>query len=414
MKYIILICDGAADWSIESLDNKTIFESSKTPNMDWIATHGKMGLLRTIPEGMAPGSECGNMSIMGYDPKTDLTGRGPLEALSAGVSLKEKDIAFRCNLITISEGLIKDYNAGHISTREAKELIKVLQKELGGEGIDFFPGVQYRNILRLQGDIYSDQIYTTPPHDVLDEPYKNYLPQPKDPNDKIAVSTVRTLKRLIQQSNDLLKEHKVNRHRKKHGAPVATHIWPWSGGKKPKIKSFKEKYGLSGSVISAVDLIFGLGIAAGLKPIHVKGATGLPDTNYEGKINAAMEELKKRDFVYLHIEGIDEMAHTGNPKKKIDALEKFDKNIIKPIIEAEKNFNNNLVIAVLPDHYTPCKLRTHSREPVPFAIYNPRKYQDKERKFSEYNGKKGELGLIENGESFMKLFLNLDNNEIPT
>ncbi|MBD3253575.1 MAG: cofactor-independent phosphoglycerate mutase [Candidatus Lokiarchaeota archaeon] len=407
MKYIILICDGAADWPIEELRNKTIFEVSNTPNMDFIARKGKMGLLRTVPKGMAPGSECANMTIMGYRPERVLNGRGPLEALSAKVPLAENDLAFRCNLITIKEGIIKDYSAGHITTKESRKLINSLQKMFGGNGVDFFSGVQYRHILRLDGNQFSEKIITTPPHDKLDEPYESHLIKPINSDNEQAQRSSTFLNNLINKSNDLLINHKINKKRLKAGKRPATHIWPWSGGRKPNIRSFKEKYGLKGSVISAVDLLFGLGIAAGLDPIHVKGATGLPDTNYEGKVNAALKELKTKSFVYLHVEAIDEMGHTGDPYKKIKALEDFDRRIVGPILNSEKDFKNRLVIALLPDHPTPIEIRTHSSEPVPFAIYNPKtsNQEDKSRIFSEKWGKSGEYGLIENGEDFMEIFL---------
>ncbi|MFO7797808.1 MAG: cofactor-independent phosphoglycerate mutase [Promethearchaeati archaeon] len=406
MKYILIICDGAADWPIESIGNKTIFEATETPNLDWIASHGKMGLLKSIPEGMKPGSECANMTIMGYNPKTDLTGRGPLEALSANVPLNDTDLAFRCNLITIENCLIIDYSSGHISTPEGQKLIKMLQHNLGEQGIDFYPGVQYRHILKLNGEKYSEKIATTPPHDILDKPYKDYLPIPQDSNNQKAQKTANKIINLIEKSASLLIAHEINQNRKSHGKNIASNIWPWSGGKKPNIEPFNEKYGLKGSVISAVDLVFGLGIAVGLKPVHVKGATGLPDTNYSGKVNAAINELKDKDFVYLHIEAIDEMGHTGDPQKKIEALKDFDEKIMKPIIQAESQFQNDLVIGVLPDHLTPCKIRTHSNEPVPFAIFNPNQERFTKRKFSEINGKNGEFGLIEDGETFMKTFIN--------
>ncbi len=405
MKYAILVCDGAADWPIEELGNKTIFEATDTPSMDWIASHGQMGMLRTIPVGMDPGSDCANMTIMGYRPEKDLTGRGPFEALSAEVPLSKTDIAFRCNLITINGELIEDYSSGHISTEESKILIDYLQSQLNEEGVDFFPGVQYRHILRLNGNKFSEKLNTTPPHDQLDKRYKEFLPKPNDSKDVKAKFTADFLKNLIEKSHELLVEHEINKKRAKAGNRMATHIWPWSGGKKLEIESFSRKYGLNGSVISAVDLIFGIGIAAGLKPIYVEGATGLPNTNYKGKVNAAIHELKNKDFVYLHVEAIDEMAHTGDSQKKMDALKDFDNLIVKPFINAEEEFNNDLVIAILPDHPTPCKIRTHSADPVPFAIYNPSNKFNVSRKYSELSGKEGEYGLIENGEDFMNLLL---------
>ena len=407
MKYIILVCDGAADWPIESLGNKTIFEAAETPNMDWIATHGQMGMLRTVPEGMPPGSGVANMSILGYLPGKYFTGRGPLEALSAGVPLSKSDIAFRCNIINIEDNKINDYSSGHISTEESRPLIDLLQSQLKEEGLDFFPGVQYRHILRLDGNKYSNNLDLTPPHDQLGKLYKDFLAKPKDPKDNPARETANFINELIEKSHTILIKHDINQKRLSEGKLRATHIWPWGGGKKPTIISFKEKYGLSGSVISAVDLIFGLGIVAGLEPIHVEGATGLPDTNYKGKVSAALNALKDKDYVYLHIEATDEMGHAGIPEKKLNALELFDQNIVKPFIEAEQDFNNQLVIVVLPDHPTPCEIRTHSIDPVPFAIYNPSK-ETKDGSFRYYTekaGKEGEHGLIKDGESFMKLIL---------
>ncbi|MHA1490857.1 MAG: cofactor-independent phosphoglycerate mutase [Promethearchaeota archaeon] len=407
MKYLILICDGASDWPIEELGNKTIFEATETPYLDWIANLGQMGTFNTIPDGMHPGSEVANMSIMGYRPEKDLTGRGPLEALSARVPLSKTDIAFRCNLITINNGLIEDYSSGHITTGESKPLIERIQSQLKEDGVDFFPGVQYRHILRLDGKKYSEKLKLTPPHDQLNKPCKDFLAKPNDPNDEKAIYTADFINKLIEKSYKPLIEHEINKNRAKNGKRMATNIWPWGGGKKPEIEPFNKKYGLTGSVISAVDLVFGLGIAAGLEPIHVEGATGLPDTNYRGKVKAGLKELKEKDFVYLHVEAMDEMGHTGNPKRKIAALRDFDLKIVKPFIEAEKEFNNELVIAVLPDHPTPCEIRTHTSEPVPFAIYNPKnKLKAKSsRKYSEKAGKEGEFGLIENGEDFMLLFL---------
>jgi 2,3-bisphosphoglycerate-independent phosphoglycerate mutase len=404
-KFIIVICDGAADWPIEDLDNKTIFEATETPNLDWLASHGKMGILKTIPNGMVPGSECANMSIMGYRPEKDLTGRGPLEALSARVPLNDTDLAFRCNLITIDDGIIDDYSSGHITSRESKPIVETLQNELHQKGIDFFHGVQYRHILRLDGMRFSANINLTPPHDQLGKSYKEFLPKTLDSNDPKAKKTAQLLRTLIDRSNDILIHHDINIKRHKQGKKMATHIWPWSGGKMPQIEPFEEKYGLKGSVISAVDLIFGLGIAAGMEPVHVKGATGLPNTNYQGKVTAAIKELKKKDFVYLHIEAIDEMGHTGIPEKKMAALKDFDNYIIKPLIEARNKFNEDLVIAVLPDHPTPCKIRTHTDEPVPFVIFDPiaLRKPSEPQKFTEKNALNGELGLINNGEDFMNL-----------
>jgi 2,3-bisphosphoglycerate-independent phosphoglycerate mutase len=258
MKYIILICDGAADWPNEELGNKTIFEAAETPSMDWVASHGQMGMLKTIPEGKDADSAIANMTIMGYDPKTEFTGRGPLEALARG-SLSENEIAFRCNIINIEDGIINDYSSGHITTDEAKHLIDKLTYTTGA---DFSAGVQYRHILKLDGNVYSADIHQYPPHDHLGKPYRDFLATPINPNDEKAKKTADYLNYLIEESNDILINHKINLKRAEEGTVVATHIWPWGGGKKPDLKSFKQKYGLEGAVISAVDLIFGIGIAA--------------------------------------------------------------------------------------------------------------------------------------------------------
>lgn len=409
MKYAILVCDGASDWKIPELGNKTIFEAAKIPNMDFMAANGRMGLLKTIPDSMKPGSECANMTIMGYNPETELTGRGPLEALSSGVEMSKTDLAYRCNLITIKDGLIKDYSSGHITTEESKPLIKAVDEELGSEGVRFFPGVQYRHILRLNGNRFSEDIELTPPHDELDQPYTKFLVKPDNPDDKRAVYTADYMNTLIEKSRKVLLNHPINEQRREENKNQATNVWFWSGGKKPNIEPFKEKYGLTGSVISAVDLIFGLGIAAGLEPIHIKGATGLPDTNYEGKATAGIESLKERDFVFIHVEATDEMGHAGDYDRKKSALEDFDRKIVKPFLEAEKQFDDQLVICVLPDHPTPCEIRTHSREAVPFVIYNPHQEigEHPKRKFTEENGKGGELGQLETGEAFMTTLLGI-------
>lgn len=405
MKYIILICDGAADWPIDALNGKTIFEAANIPNMHRIASYGKMGLFKTVPDSMKPGSEVANMNIMGYNPETDLTGRGPLEALSVGVPMEPHHLAFRCNIITIENGIIKDYSSGHITSEESKPLMEFIQSKLHEEGVDFYPGVQYRHILRLDGNRFSEKVICTPPHDVMDQPCDKYLVKPMDPSDKKAVYTAEFFNDLIKKSGEILSEHPINQKRKEEGKSMATHIWMWGGGKKPNVVPFKEKYGLTGGVISAVDLIFGLAAAFGLKKLHVDGATGLLDSNLEGKVEAAINELKENDFVYVHVEAPDEMGHSGDPKKKIEAMENFDKRIVKPILEAQSQFNNELVIAILPDHATPCKIRTHSREPIPFVIYNPKKLHEKpvDRIFSEKSGKEGEYGLITSGKELIKL-----------
>ncbi len=350
------------------------------------------------------------MNIMGYNPETDLTGRGPLEALSAGVPMEPYHLAFRCNVITIENDLIKDYSSGHITSEESRPLIEAVHSRFHKDGVDFYPGVQYRHILRLDGRLFSDAIICTPPHDVMDQPYKQYLIKPKNANDEKAVRTAKYLNDLIEQSSDVLMSHAINQKRKSEGKRMATHIWIWGGGKKPDVVPFKEKFGLTGGVISAVDLVFGIGAAVGLRPIHVEGATGLLDSNFEGKVEAAIEELKRNDFVYVHVEAPDEMGHSGDCQKKIQAMEIFDSRVVKPILEAESLFNNELVICILPDHPTPCQIRTHSREPIPFMIYNPKSKNAhmKNRLFSEKSGEQGEFGLITSGQQLINLMKSLD------
>ena len=312
-----------ADWPIPELNNQTVLEAANIPHMDWLAQNGKMGLLQTIPDSMAPGSEVANMAIMGYHPETDLTGRGALEALSAGVPLGANEIAFRCNLITITNGLINDYSSGHITTEEAGQIIASLNTKFQEPGLEFFPGVQYRHILRLDAERFSENIICTPPHDETGKSYKDFLIQPKDLEDQKAIDTANYLNNLIEKTSSFLMKHPVNLARKAKGEKMANHIWPWSGGKKPAIQSFAEKFGLQGAVISAVDLIFGIGIAAGLEPIHVEGATGLPDTNYRGKAEAALDALRTKDFVYVHVEAPDEMGHAADWERKRQSVRRY-------------------------------------------------------------------------------------------
>jgi 2,3-bisphosphoglycerate-independent phosphoglycerate mutase len=407
MKYLILVGDGMADWPIPTRNNQTPLELAHIPNMDWLVTHGHFGRFQTVPEACAPGSEVANMSIMGYNPVTDLPGRGPLEALSAGVPMSATDIAFRCNIITIHEGKIKDYSSGHITTDEARPLIEAVQDNLHEPGIDFFPGVQYRHILRLDGTKFSDQLICTPPHDQLDKAYAQFLVKPKDPTDLIAEATAHKLNSLIERSAPILADHSINKSRIAGGKLPATHVWFWSGGKRPNILPYSQKYGKTGAVISAVDLIFGIGVAAGLEPIHVPGATGLLDTNYAGKINAAIDALTQKDFVYVHVEAPDEMGHAGDLEKKIQAIEDFDRNIVGPAIRAQERFSEGLRIAVLPDHPTPIQIRTHARDPVPITICdvkNPRIHHHSAQKFTEKESLKGDLPFFRSGAEMIQYF----------
>jgi 2,3-bisphosphoglycerate-independent phosphoglycerate mutase len=408
MKFLVLIGDGMADWLIEARDGKTPLELAKTNNMDWIASNGELRLVKTVPEECHPGSEVANMAIMGYNPATDLPGRGPLEALSANVPMSETDIAFRCNVITIEDERIKDYSAGHISTEEAKELIHAVQKELGQNGVDFFPGIQYRHILRLDGKKFSDQVICTPPHDQLGQLYEPFLIKPKD-NSEESKKTADFLNSLILKSNKILEKHPINQARKAAGKNMATHVWFWSGGKRPAIPTFQKKFGKTGAVISAVDLIFGIGIAAGLDAIHVEGATGLLDSNFEGKIQSALQALETKDFVYVHVEAPDEMGHAGDIDRKILAIEEFDRRIVGPAIRSIEKFPEGLAIAVLPDHPTPIKIKTHARDLVPVAIYSTtmKKEMSKTKisiKYTEANARLQKYSAFQTGEEFLRYF----------
>jgi 2,3-bisphosphoglycerate-independent phosphoglycerate mutase len=391
-----------SDEPIASLGNKTCLQAANKPTIDKIASLGRCGLLDTIPPGFAPGSEIANMSVMGYDVPKVFEGRGSLEAASMGVAIEEGEMAMRCNLICIEDGKIKNHSAGHISNEEAEELMLFLQKELGNEIISFFPGVSYRHLLKMKGG--KKQLKCTPPHDVPGTPFADVMI--KATADE-AVETANVLNDLILQSQALLENHPVNLKRAAAGKDKANSIWPWSPGYKPAMKTLLELYGLkSGSVISAVDLIRGIGVYAGLKVIHVEGMTGLYNTNYEGKAQAAIEALKKDDFVYLHIEASDEAGHEGDVDLKVKTIEYLDQRIVKPIFEAVADWDEPVTIAILPDHPTPCALRTHTLDPVPFIIYRPGEKGDDVQVYDEDACRDGSYGLLK-GMEFMQTLIKI-------
>ncbi|MFW9597331.1 MAG: cofactor-independent phosphoglycerate mutase, partial [Paludibacter sp.] len=367
MKYIIILGDGMADEPIQSLNNKTCLEASNKPTIDKLASMGRCGMLDTIPEGFAPGSEIANMSVMGYDVPKVFEGRGSLEAASMGIAIEKGEMAMRCNLICIENGKIKNHSAGHISNEEAEELIHFLQKELGNDQINFYPGVSYRHLLKLKGG--KKQLRCTAPHDVPGTPFIDVMIKSEAAE---ADETANTLNDLILKSQKLLENHPVNLKRAAVGKDKANSIWPWSPGYKPEMKTLTELYKLkTGAVISAVDLIRGIGVYAGLKVILVPGATGLYNTNYEGKAEAAINALKEDDFVYLHIEASDEAGHEGDVDLKIKTIEYLDARIVKPILDEVSTWDEPVTIAILPDHPTPCAFKTHTNKPVPFIIYRP-------------------------------------------
>lgn len=385
MKYAVLIGDGMADYPIEKLGNRTILQAARTPAMDSIAARGKTGLAKTVPDGFHPGSDVANMSILGYDPATYYSGRAPLEAASMGVSLAADDVAFRCNLITIENGRIKDYSAGHISSDEAEILIDTLDSELGRENLKFYPGISYRHLLVARNDLGAET-ECTPPHDVTGERKDNYLPRGKDGE---------FFSELIEESMVVLELHPVNLKRIQEGKNPANSIWVWGQGYAPRFTAFKELYGKKGAIISAVDLLKGIGIYAGLDVIEVPGATGYLDTNYEGKASAAIEALKTRDLVFVHVEAPDEAGHEGSIEKKLKAVEDFDSRIVAPILKHAEASGEPFTILVLPDHPTPVSIKTHTRDPIPFAVYRTDKPDpDTVKAFDEESVKNGSMGLV--------------------
>lgn len=400
MKYIIILGDGMADEPIASLHNKTCLQAANKPSIDKVAAMGRCGMLDTIPVGFAPGSEIANLSVLGYDVPKVFEGRGSLEAASMGVAIDEGEMAMRCNLICIADGKIKNHSAGHISNEEAEELILFLQKELGNEQINFFPGVSYRHLLKLKGG--RKELKCTPPHDVTGTPFAEVMIQAETEEAKASADL---LNDLILRSQKLLEHHPVNLKRAAAGKDKANSIWPWSPGYKPEMKTLMELYGLkSGSVISAVDLIRGIGVYAGLKVIEVEGITGLYNTNYEGKAQAAIGALRTNDFVYLHIEASDEAGHEGDVDLKIKTIEYLDYRVVQPILEEVASWEEPVTIAILPDHPTPCAIKTHTNKPVPFVIYRTNEAGDAVQQYDEFACEKGSYGLLR-GMEFMQTLI---------
>lgn len=401
MKHIVILGDGMADWRIKSLGDKTLLQYAKTPYMDMLAKMGRTGMLKTVADGFHPGSEVANMSVMGYDLPKVYEGRGALEAASIGVDLKEGEMAMRCNLVCIEEDTLKNHSSGHISTEDADVLIRYLQENLGNEYVHFYTGVAYRHLLVIKGG--NKNIDCTPPHDVPLQPFRPLMVKAQLPD---AEETARLINDLILKSQELLKNHPLNRKRIAEGKDPANSIWPWSPGYRPKMESLSVTFPSikKGAVISAVDLINGIGYYAGLRRIQVEGATGLYDTNYENKVAAALEALKTDDFVYLHIEASDEAGHEGDIELKRQTIENLDSRAVGPIYEAVKDWTEPVSIAVLPDHPTPCELRTHTNEPVPFLIWYPGIEPDNVQVYDEFACREGVYGMMKENE-FMKEFL---------
>lgn len=424
MKRIILLGDGMADWHNEELDGKTALQYAKTPYMDLLAKNGRTGMLKTIQNGFHPGSEVANSAILGYDQTEVYEGRGPLEAASIGVDLHPDDLAIRCNLICIENGKIKNHSCGHLETEQADILIKFLQEELskdkdicerfGRQRFCLYTGIQYRHLLVVRGG--NKHIICTPPHDVPGKEWRPLMVKPDikksmaAPQTELsAFETAELLNLIIKKSQLLLENHPVNIKRISEGQDPANSVWFWSGGYRPDMKTLKETFPdiCSGVVITAVDLIRGIGKYAGLKCIDVEGATGLYNTNYTGKAQAAIEALHSgEDFVYLHVEASDEAGHEGNAALKIKTIEDFDRLIVKPIYEAAQEMDEPIAIAVLPDHPTPIRLRTHTSEPVPFVIYAPGITPDEVETYDEDSCRQGYYELLEKDE-FIKALMDI-------
>jgi 2,3-bisphosphoglycerate-independent phosphoglycerate mutase len=361
MKYIVLVGDGMADYPIKELGDRTPLEVARTPNMDFIAKHGRLGRIKTIPDKMSPASDVANISILGYDPEKYYTGRGPLEAANLGIELEEDDVAFRCNLVTVSGDTLVDYSAGHISSKEAAILIKFIDQNLGTNRIKFYPGVSYRHLMlvRRRTDEHLHELQCKPPHDISGQNISKNLPKGDGAD---------ILIKLMEDSRRILEKHEINQVRIDLKENPANMIWLWGQGRKPALPKFSERYGLTGSVISAVDLIKGLGKILGLGVINVPGATGYYDTDYQGKAKAALRSLEDKDFVFVHVEAPDEAGHNGDLREKIVAIERFDQLVVGTILKAFKR-KKNFRILVLPDHATPISVKTHTSDIVPFGIF---------------------------------------------
>lgn len=399
MKTIIILGDGMADFRIAELGDKTPLMAANKPNIDRLAALGNSGMFKTVPDDMPPGSEVANLAVLGYDVHEVYQGRGVLEGAAMGVNIEAGDLAMRCNLICINDGIIKNHSAGHISTAEGRELINALNEEFANEQIRFYPGVSYRHLLVVKHG--HPALALTPPHDVPGTPFMDVMPQAKHPEVR---ATAELLSDIILRSQALLNKHPVNLARIAAGKDPGNSVWFWSSGQKPRMKTFMELYGKTGAVISAVDLLHGIGVYAGFRVIHVEGATGLYDTNYEGKVAAALEAIKHVDLVYLHIEAADEAGHEGNYLLKTKCIEALDSRVVKPIMEATIDKGEDICLAFLPDHPTPCSIRTHVHDPIPFVIYKTGLAPDSVTAYDEESSRAGSYGLIQGQEFISKLF----------
>lgn len=414
MKHIIILGDGMADHPVERLGGKTLLQYADTPYMDMLAKNGRTGRLITIPEGFQPGSEVANTAILGYDLNEVYEGRGPLEAASIGYDMRADDMAMRCNIITLADGRIKNHHGGHLTTEQSDILIKYLDRQLGNEDIKFITGIQYRHLLIIRGG--NKHIVCAPPHDHPEEEWRQLMVRPehgwenrRDGDRMTAQQTADIINTLILKSQQLLEQHPFNKERAAQQKDAANSIWPWSGGYRPKMDTLQQMYPQikEGDVISAVDLIRGIGRYAGLNRVTVEGMTGLADTNYENKSQAAIDMLRQHDFVYLHVEASDEAGHDGDLELKLKTIENLDRRIVKPVYEEVSTWTDTPVcIAILPDHPTPVELRIHVAEPVPFIIWHPGITPDGVETYDEVSCVSGSYGLLRL-EEFMNKFMEL-------
>ena len=410
MKHLIILGDGMADHKVERLGGKTLLQYARPEYMNRLAREGRCGRLITVPDGFPPGSEVANTAILGYDLNKVYEGRGPLEAASIGYEMAADDFAIRCNIITLEDGRIITHNGGNLETADARVLIQYLNEHLGNDRVRFITGIQYRHLLVIRGG--SKHIVCAPPHDHPNEPWRPLLVKaeenaPVEPGRLTAQETADLINELILKSQELLANHPFNIERAKRGERQANSIWPWSGGYRPSMKSLQELYPQvkTGAVISAVDLIRGIGHYAGLRIIEVPGATGLANTNYEGKAQAAIDALKTDDFVFVHVEATDEAGHDGDVELKLKAIDYLDRRLIKPVLEAIQQMDEPVCVAVLPDHPTPVELRIHVNEPVPFIIWHQGITPDDVQYYDEESCVSGSYGLLRLQE-FMQTFIN--------
>ena len=401
MKYLVLLCDGMADTPNAALSGKTPMECADKPFMDKLAAVSEAGMCRTVAKGLKPGSDVANLSVMGYDPAVCYTGRSPLEAASIGVDLKPTDVALRCNIVTLSDSepyeskTMVDYCSGDISTEEARLIIETVEKELGSDIYKFYSGVSYRHCLVVKNGT-TDLGNMTPPHDISGKVIGEYLSRSENAAELIG---------LMKKSYEILKDHPVNIARREKGLHEANSIWLWGEGRKPALENFKEKNGVSGCVVSAVDLLKGIGVCAGMDTPEVEGATGYLDTNFEGKAKAGIDAFKNgTDLVYLHFEAPDECGHRGEPENKVKAVEYIDRRALKPMLEYLEGSGDDFRILIMPDHPTPLDTMTHSAEPVPYIIYDSRVKKSGISSFTEKNAAATGI-FVEHGPDIMKKLL---------